>query len=57
METYNALDNFLIESDEDKKKKKKKKVEDGTVVIHNNDGIIEQVNKTLITEDGRQLLI
>lgn len=47
----NALDNFLPEEEEKKDKKGAKKE-----VLDEREGLIERVDKILVTKDGKQLL-
>jgi hypothetical protein len=46
-----ALENFLPEEDDKKRGKNVKKV-----VLDEREGIIERVDKILVTKDGKQLL-
>ena len=46
----NALDQFLFNEKSESEKKNKK------VVINQREGLIERIDRTLITDDGRVLL-
>jgi hypothetical protein len=47
-----AIDDFMIDNEENQNETQKE-----NVVIKQDKSIVERINKTVITEDGRQLLI
>lgn len=53
----NVLDTFLDEKPKKTNESEEMDCSSGVCVIKNDKSIIERVNKKIITEDGRQLLI
>ncbi len=52
-----ALDDFLGEQPQSQQENEEMDCSSGVCVIKNDKSIIERVNKKIIVEDGRQLLI
>ena len=52
-EILNKVNDYL---NKDKPKEKKEDKDEGIILI-NKDGLIERVNKTFVTSDGRQLIM
>ena len=51
------LEDFVGEDIEEQEIKKKRKIKnEKKKIIKERDGLIERIDKTLVTEDGRQLL-
>jgi hypothetical protein len=53
----NAIDSFLIDTQKTTQEQQEMDCDNGVCVIKNDKSILERINKKIIVEDGRQLLI
>mgnify|MGYP003643116027 CR=1 FL=1 len=54
----NSVDSFLSEDEKKKKKEQEQEMDcsSGVCIIKTGKGLIERINKKIMTEDGRELL-